>query len=135
MGKPVDPAYYRRWRAAHPEYRLRQNLLRNARRAARGRGDRSSEYARKVERARRRRGDNGWVVEDHPILEMARAAALEVVRPDRRTVFYRPTYEDAVGEAALAIVELRSPVEAARAFVKRERWLSVATAPLREDLV
>ena len=44
-------AYFRAWRAAHPEYRARQNRLRNERRRRLGRGDRSGEYAARRSRA------------------------------------------------------------------------------------
>ena len=47
----TSAAYYRAWRAAHPEYRARQNRLRNERRRRYGRGDRSTEYAARPSRA------------------------------------------------------------------------------------
>lgn len=47
----ANAAYHRAWRAAHPDYRERQNRLRNERRRRDGRGDRSAEYARRKSRA------------------------------------------------------------------------------------
>ena len=44
MGKPTDPHYWRKWRAAHPEYRARERR----RQAGRQHGDRTQEYARRA---------------------------------------------------------------------------------------
>ena len=123
-GRPRDPDYWRKWRAAHPGYRERERERLSTRRQ---RGDRTEERAR----ARAREADLrkiALVAEEmsalvwlDPLLEQARAAALMIVRPDRGIVQYVPLYEDAVGEAALAIVAGDDPVEAARTYVKNER--------------
>lgn len=44
MGKPKDPEYFRKWRAAHPEYVEREKARRALTRAKGDRGDRSEEY-------------------------------------------------------------------------------------------
>ena len=101
-----------------------------------GRGDRSAEYARQRERraAQRRvqNADNGWTLEAHPILESARTAALRHVRPDRRSAFFRPTFEDAVSEAVVAIVAGGDPALSVRRFVSADRAWLLVTAPLLE---
>jgi hypothetical protein len=134
----MNAAYHRAWRAAHPEYRAREVERSRQRRALHGRGDRSAEYARQREHRaltrRLRSGDNGTIQANHPLLEAARAVALGQVRPDRRSVLFRPTYEDAVSEAVLAIVVGEDPVPAVRRYLSAERaWLS-RTAPLLDYL-
>jgi hypothetical protein len=134
----MNAAYHRAWRAAHPEYRRREVERSRRRRALHGRGDRSGEYARQRERraiARRLgSGENGTVELSHPLLEAARVVALGHVRPDRRSVLFRPTFEDAVSEALVAIVAGEDPVPAVRRYLSSERaWLS-RTAPLLDHL-
>jgi hypothetical protein len=103
----------------------------------RDKGDRSREYARQsVRRAEARRlrsGDNG-TPETHPLLEQAKTIASRHVRPDRGAVIYEPRWEEAVGVAALALVEGHDAEEAVREHrrVEREwawrspRWRGVA---------
>jgi hypothetical protein len=134
----MNAAYHRAWRAAHPEYRRREVERSRRSRALHGRGDRSAEYARQRERralARRlTSGENGSIETTHPLLEAARTVALDHVRPDRRSVLFRPTYEDAVSEALLAIVAGEDPVPAVRRYLSAERaWLN-RTAPLLDHL-
>jgi hypothetical protein len=134
----MNAAYHRAWRAAHPEYRRREVGRSRRRRTLHGRGDRSAEYARQRERraiARRlTSGENGATETTHPVLEAARSAALRHVRPDRRSAFFRPTFEDAVSEALVAIVAGEDPVPAVRRYLSVERaWLS-RTAPLLDHL-
>jgi hypothetical protein len=134
----MNATYHRVWRAAHPEYRRREVERSRRRRALYGRGDRSVEYARQRERraiARRlRSGENGSTETVHPLLEAARRVALGHVRPDRRSVLFRPTYEDAVSEALVAIVAGEDPVPAVRRYLSAEHaWLS-RTAPLLDTL-
>ncbi|MFO7531824.1 MAG: hypothetical protein R6W93_05145 [Candidatus Limnocylindrales bacterium] len=134
----MNAAYHRAWRASHPEYRRREVERSRQRRALHGRGDRSAEYARQRERralARRlQAGENGSTETTHALLEAAQSAALGHVRPDRRSAFFRPTYEDAVSEAIVAIVAGEDPVPAVRRYLSAERaWLS-RTAPLLDTL-
>ena len=134
----MNAAYHRAWRAAHPEYRAREVERSRRRRALHGRGDRSAEYARQRERRaigrRLESGENGWTEETHPILEAARTAALCHVRPDQRSAFFRPTFEDAVSEATVAIVAGDDPVLAVRRYVASERAWLMHTAPLLDTV-
>jgi hypothetical protein len=132
-----DAAYYRAWRAAHPEYRAREAA--RSRRRERVRGDRSAEYARQRERRaeqrRRRDGEDGWTEQLHPILDEARVIALHHVRPDRRSVLMRPTFDDAVSEAALALLVGDDPTDAVQRYLRSERDWQWRTAPLLEELL
>ena len=121
-------SYWSDWRAAHPEYRERDNARRAAAKRERGRGDRSVEYARQRERRRQLRalaaGDNGTVAHHHPLLEMARSIAARFRRPDHRSHLYRPTHEDAASAAVVALVAGEDPEAAARAVVREDtQWL------------
>jgi hypothetical protein len=134
----MNAAYPRAWRAAHPEYRAREVERSRRRRALHGRGDRSAEYARQRERrAEARRlssGENGTTEETHPLLKAARSAALRQVRPDQRSVLFRPTFEVAVSEALVAIVAGEDPVPAIRRYLAAERAWLMRTAPLLDTL-
>ena len=134
----MNADYHRAWRAAHPEYRAREVERSRQRRALHGRGDRSAEYARQRERRamahRLRSGENGAVETSHPLLEAARTAALRHVRPDRRSVLFRPTFEDAVSEALVAIVAGEDPIPAVRRYLSAERAWLMSTAPLLDHL-
>jgi hypothetical protein len=135
----MNAAYHRAWRAAHPEYRRREVERSRRRRTLHGRGDRSAEYARQRERRalahQLSSGENGSTQTSHPLLELARTVASGHVRPDRRSAYFRPTYEDAVSEALVAIVAGEDPVPAVRRYLADERaWLS-RTAPLLDDVV
>jgi hypothetical protein len=123
-----DAAYHRAWRAAHPEYRARQNCLRNERRRLHGRGDRSTEYA-----ARRSRAIPplpGLHV-GHALFEQAR----QVVGPRTTTLLNLadPLYDDLVAEATLALVEGADPVAAVRRYRAREAAFGRVTCPLLEE--
>ena len=134
----MNAAYHRAWRAAHPGYRAREVERARRRRALHGRGDRSAEYARQRERravARRlRAGENGSTETTHPLLEVARTVASGHVRPDRRSAFFRPTYEDAVSEAVVAIVAGEDPAPAVRRYLATERDWLMHTAPLLDTV-
>jgi hypothetical protein len=120
-------AYYRSWRAAHPAYRARQNVLRNQRRARFGRGDRSAEYAKRRSRAL---PPVPPMHAGHPLFDQARA----VVGPRRTSLvsLRDPLYDDLIAEATLAILEGRDPHEAVRAYGARERSFGRVTCVLRE---
>jgi hypothetical protein len=122
-----DAAYYRAWRAAHPEYRARQNRLRNERRRRHGRGDRRAEYARRPSRA----------LAAFPELHHGHdlfAQALLVVGPRRSSLatLHDPLHEDLLSEATLALLEGLDPIEAVRRYGARERSFGRVTCPLFE---
>jgi hypothetical protein len=124
----TDAAYYRAWRAANPEYRARQNRLRNERRARNGRGDRSAEYARRPSRAM---PPIPALHTGHPLFEQARV----VVGPRVTSLvqLHDPLYDDLISEATLAIIEGRDPEDAIRVYGSRERSFGRVTCPLFEE--
>ena len=111
-----DAAYFRAWRAAHPEYRERQNRLRNERRAAQGRGDRAREYAKRPIRAVEP------LPELYPNLRHGRVLSF---REDELKM-------DIEQERALAVIEGRDPDDAATTYRRIEQAWWAFTAPLRE---
>lgn len=123
-----DASYYRAWRAAHPEYRARQNRLRNERRRLQGRGDRSAEYARRRSRAI---PPIPPLHDGHPLFEEAR----QIVGPRRTSLvtLHDPLHDDLLSEATLALIEGRDPHEAIRTFRSRERTFGRITCPLFLD--
>ncbi len=135
----TNAAYFRNWRKANPEYRRREAERSRRRRLAGARGDRSNEYVRQRERRAEQRtvrnADNGSTLTSHPILEAARSLAAKRVKPDCRSSTYRPTYEDAVGEAALAIVAGADPSEAVDGYLSDEQQWAHHTAPLLVPLL
>ena len=120
-----DAAYFRAWRAAHPEYRARQNRLRNERRRRRGRGDRTAEYARRKSRAL---PPMPGLHHGHDLFERAR----RIVGPRRTTLvaLYDPLYDDLLSEATLALLEGRDAEEAIRRYGARERSYRRVTCPI-----
>jgi hypothetical protein len=124
----TDAAYYRAWRAAHPEYRARQNRLRNERRARNGRGDRSAEYARRQSRAA---PPIPTLHVGHSLFDEAR----KVVGPRVTSLvqLHDPLYDDLIAEATLALIEGRDPKDAVRAYGARERAFGRVTCPLFEE--
>ena len=123
----ADAAYYRAWRAAHPEYRARQNRLRNERRRLKGRGDRAAEYVRRPSRAI---PEVPGMHVGHELFEKAR----RIVGPRRGTLvtLQDPLYDDLLSEATLAILEGADPAEAVRRYAARERAFGRVTCPLLE---
>lgn len=130
MGKPLDPDYWKKWRAAHPAYREREKARS---RLSKHHGDRVGQRARARERLLRSRADLGWVETSHPLLDAATAIVVRYVRPDRRTVLFDPLYEDAVMTAVLAILEGADPAEATSCFLRAERSRRYREAPLLEE--
>jgi hypothetical protein len=124
----TSAAYFRAWRAAHPEYRLRQNRLRNERRRRDGRGDRSAEYLSRPSRAM---PPMPGLHLGHKLFERAR----QVVGPRRTTLvnLEDPLYDDLIAEATLALIEGRDPEDAVRAYGARERAFGRVTCPLFEQ--
>lgn len=121
----ADAAYHRAWRAAHPEYRARQNRLRNERRLRTGRGDRSAEFAKRRSRAI---PALPGLHAGHDLFELAR----RIVGPRRTSLvtLHDPLYDDLVSEATLALIEGRDPAHAVRAYGARERAFGRVTCPL-----
>ena len=121
-------AYFRAWRAAHPEYRARQNRLRNERRSRDGRGDRSVEYATRRSRAM---APMPGLHHGHTLFERAR----EIVGPRTTTLvnLEDPLYDDLVAEATLALIEGRDPADAVRSYGAKERAFGRVTCPLLEQ--
>ena len=124
----ADAAYYRAWRAAHPEYQIRQNRLRAERRRLKGRGDRSAEYARRRSRAI---PPLPPMHDGHDLFERAR----QIVGPRRTSLvaLYDPLHDDLLSEATLALIEGRDPHQAIRSFRSRELAFGRITCPLFED--
>ena len=124
MGGKVSAEYYRKYRAANPEYRKREAERSRRRKAEKGRGDRTEEYRRRAERLRQRRlreaADHGCLAESS-ILRKARALAVEIRKPDRRTTLWDDTHDDLVGIAVVALCEGKDPAEAMRSWLKKER--------------
>jgi hypothetical protein len=120
-----DAAYYRAWRAAHPEYRDRQNRLRAQRRQRNGRGDRSREYAQRRSRAL---PPMPAMHLGHDLFEKAR----HIVGPRRTSLvtLYDPLYDDLLSEATLALIEGRDPEDAIRRYGATERSFGRVTCPL-----
>jgi hypothetical protein len=123
-----DAAYYRAWRAAHPEYRARQNRLRNERRRANGRGDRSVELAARRSRA----------VPPLPGLHLGhalfeRARRIVGLRTTTLVNLADPLYDDLIAEATLALIEGADPVDAVRRYRAREVAFGRVTCPLLEE--
>lgn len=120
-----DAAYYRSWRAAHPEYRERQNCLRAERRRRVGRGDRTQEYARRRSRAL---PPMPAMHLGHDLFEMAR----RIVGPRRTSLvtLYDPLYDDLLSEATLALIEGRDPEDAVRRYGAAERTFGRVTCPI-----
>jgi hypothetical protein len=121
----ADAAYYRVWRATHAEYRARQNQLRNERRRRTGRGDRSTEYARRRSRAI---PPIPSLHCGHELFEQARS----IVGPRLSSLLalYDPLYDDLVSEATLALIEGRDPSAAIRAYRAKEHAFGRVTCPL-----
>ncbi len=126
----VSAAYHRAWRAAHPEYRARQNRLRAARRRRDGRDDRSVEYARRQSRAGPAASPLPPLHDGHRLFDEAR----RVVGPRRTSLvaLHDPLYDDLLSEATLALIEGRDANEAVRAFGARERAYGRRTVQLFE---
>jgi len=118
-GKPADPEYWRRWRAAHPAYVARERD-RSARRRAEGRrGDRSAEYANRAAHRASRAGQ--------PLTELFP----DLVRLANLLCREEDLDRDIRQEVALALLEGRDPAEAEAAYRRRERRWWAEALPLR----
>ncbi len=120
-----DASYHRVWRAAHPEYRARQNRLRNERRRRTGRGDRRTEHTRRLSRAI---PPVPGLHLGHDLFEQAR----RIVGPRRTSLvtLYDPLYDDLLSEATLALIEGRDAEDAVRRYGAEERSFGRVTCPI-----
>ena len=121
MGKPRDPAYFRKYRAAHPEYAARDRARNRVRKAKRSRGDRSAEYAKR--NAQRSKPVHEPLPQLYPELNSGKAIA-----------FWEDELRmDLAQERALAELEGRDPDRAAAEYRGREiNWFrhTVPISPL-----
>jgi hypothetical protein len=129
LGGKASAEYYRQWRAAHPEYRKRQNELRKKRRAEKGREDRQREYANQRVQRRRKNGDNGHLLESS-VVRKARELVLQRRKPDIRNDLYNDAFEDLVGEVVLALCEGKDPGECMDVWTKEDNAWKYRRAPL-----
>lgn len=115
----TDPAYWRAWRAAHPEYRRREVERSRRRKLELGRGDRRAEYARRRSRAA---ADATPLAPLYP--DLVRGAVVSFVRDELRM--------DLAQERALAELEGRDPDQAVAKYRGREHaWIRM-TIPLAD---
>jgi hypothetical protein len=126
-----DAAYYRAWRAAHPEYQKRQNELRNQRRRVAGREDRTAEYTARVSRAVELPPIPPlWVAGQHPLIDLAWGYVRHCPRGAVVSFLEDELSVDAIGVAVLAMLEHRDPKQAVDAFYAVENNWIVRAAPL-----
>ena len=126
-GKPTDPEYWRRWRAAHPTYRSREAERTRQRRLSVPRGDRSAEYRRlNVRRAAQRAAQR--LPELAPLFP-------DLVRGARIAFWEEELAADLRQEAALAELEGRDAGEAVAAYRAREMAWRLVCAPLLEEIL
>jgi len=118
MGKPKDPDYWRKWRAAHPEYVAREKERSRKRRANGQRGDRTIEYRNRAARLRVAREAVALpTLATHPLMRCAHCLVSSIVQRDMRHRVYRDLYDDAVAEVLMAWVTGERPMDA----IKRAR--------------
>jgi hypothetical protein len=113
MGRPKDPLYWQKWRAAHPEYRVREAARRTRRRAS------MTPEQRRIDRGKPK-----------PVV---RVEPLPLLMPHLQHGTSMSFWEDELRldlaqEAHLATLEGRCPIEAVRAYLARERnWYNRMT--------
>ena len=110
----ADAAYYRAWRASHPEYRERERHRKRERR------HRMTPMERRQDRGRKKP-----IIHDPlPALHLGSDIFDHAKRLARFShgyeVWEHPFYDDLIGEIVLALVEGRSPTQARRDFLGRE---------------
>lgn len=129
-----DAAYYRVWRAAHPEYRERQKQVRREYRRIHGRGDRSKEYARRVPPTPPPEPiPPVWQGGQDVLIDLAWGYVRHCPRGVAVSFREDELAIDAVGVAVLAMLERRDPAEAVRAFYAAERNWMWKAAPFLLD--
>lgn len=105
------------------------------RKAPKCHGDRAGQKMRARTRSLQANGDNGWAESKHPIMDAATAVALRHIKPDRRTYYLDPLYDEAVMAAALAILDGSDPDAAVAATLRAERDHRYHTAPLMDEMI
>lgn len=116
--KPKDPDYWKKYRAAHPEYRQREIARVRRHKQTHGRGDRHAEYARYYART----------VVQKPTHEPLPVLFPGLVRGTSVSFWEDELRMDLEQERALALLEGRDPDAAIVAYRKREvseRWRGV----------
>jgi hypothetical protein len=108
VGKPLDPDYFKKYRASHPDYAARDRAQRRARKTRSPRGDRSAEYAR-------RNAKRGTTSEPLPML-------YPHLQVGKTIAFWEDELRlDLEQERVLAELEGRDPVQAVHSYRARER--------------
>ena len=139
MGKPKDPDYWRKWRAAHPDYRKREGERRRRRRACMTPEERRKERGRSVRRAREP-VEIPPLHQGHDLFDQAKRIAGMTSGFKYLT---HPFYDDLISELGVGLLEGADPTEVRRSFLRRERdWLFktisltgvVKEAPLEDPL-
>lgn len=130
----IDAAYFRTWRAEHPEYRERQKAVRRARRLLVGRSDRSAESRNRPSRAIQSL-PLPQLHQGHPLFDKAR----ELVGPERSTLttLVDPLYEDLLSVAVVALLQGLRPYMVRRRverYRRRERRWGWSTTTLNDDI-
>jgi hypothetical protein len=130
-----DAAYYRAWRAEHPEYRARQNRLRNERRRLNGRSDRRRPPVRVLSGPRvglPAVPEINQVDLRHALYERAVAVVGAMRKPQGGTFVFASEliHSEAIQVAVLALLERRDPRKAVAAFRSREYGWLRSTRPL-----
>lgn len=127
-----DAAYYRKWRASHPEYRARQvKIQRERNRRSPRKRDYKREYQQRLD-LRRLQEPRGGALLESSLIRKAKQLALRVKQPDNRTYMYDDTYEELVSECLLAMCEGRDPGKAMHRWMSKRRIFSAFWAPLYE---
>ncbi len=117
-------AYYREWRAAHPEYREREKAR------LRRRPSRPYALRPKSQRPSRAIPDVGPLHTGHEAFDLARSI---VKRTDGFTILLDPLYDDLIGVAVLAWLEGRDVTSAVLDFARTEKAWRRACGPLLTD--
>jgi hypothetical protein len=127
MGKPKDPDYWKKWRAAHPEYKERERERARARRANGERRDRSQEYRNRRVKERAAQAVQECLdreAQEHPLLMEAKEyVRRKGIRPDGRTHVATDYYDECVAEVVLSLLLGQRPQSGyVRAWRARKAW-------------
>jgi hypothetical protein len=128
-----DAAYYRAWRASHPDYRKREAVRLRARKQA------MTPEQRRADRGRRKPVPPLepipvlWAAGQHPLIDLAWGYVSHC--PNGTVLSFREDelILDAIGVAVLAMLERRDPKAAVAAFFAVENNWLVKAAPFLMD--
>ena len=126
-----DAAYYRAWRAAHPEYRKRETKRSATRKVTVGRGDRSAEYKKRAAKLAQSREPIPALHQGHELFDQARTFVTTSI--DKRDYVYDPLRDELISVAVLALLSGDDPRAAVRAEVSREMTWRRIHLPLITD--